>query len=363
MTIKPKKIKKIALITGVTGQDGSYLAELLLKKNYQVHGLIRRSSSPNTSRISKLIQDKNIFNKKFFTHYFDISDSTSITYLINEINPNEVYNLAAQSDVGLSFKMPNYTLSVNFEGTLYILDAIRQKKNSKIKFYQASTSELYGKVFETPQNESTPFYPRSPYAISKLCSYWITKNYREAYNLYACNGILYNHESPRRGENFVTRKITIGLSKIYLGIEKKLKLGNINAIRDWGHAKDYVEMMWLMLQQKKPKDYVVSTGKSYSVRDFINLASKYLKMKLEWKGRGIGEKAYWINPTFNKKYFKSNPIITISRKYFRPSEVDLLKGNSGLAMSELKWKPKISFEKLVKEMINNDINILKKNLK
>ena len=352
---------KVAIITGVTGQDGSYLAELLLSKKYYVHGLVRRTSTSNTSRIDNLLNNKKIYNKKFFVHYFDISDPSSITSIINKVKPDEVYNLAAQSDVGLSFKMPTYTLNVNVEGTIYLLDSIRLQKNKKIKFYQASSSELYGKVVETPQNELTPFYPRSPYAISKLCSYWITKNYREAYGTFACNGILYNHESPRRGQNFVTRKITIGLAKIFLGIENNLKLGNLNAKRDWGHAKDYVEMMWLMLQQKKPKDYVVSTGKCYSVREFIFYASGYLGMKIKWEGKGVKEKGFWINPTLNKKFFKLNPIITISKKYFRPSEVDLLKGDSSLAAKELKWKPKVTFEKLVKEMVMNDIKILKNN--
>ncbi len=354
---------KVAIITGVTGQDGSYLAELLLSKNYEVHGLVRRTSSSNSSRIKHLLDNKKIYNKSFFLHYFDVSDSFLINNLVNKILPDEIYNLAAQSDVGMSFKMPTYTMNVNIEGVLNILESIRGIKRKKIKFYQASTSELFGKVQAEPQKEDTPFYPRSPYAISKLCSFWITKNYREAYKIFSCNGILYNHESPRRGERFVTKKITQGLAKIYLGIETNLQLGNLNAKRDWGHANDYVRAMWLMLQQKKPKDYIISTGESYSVREFIIESSLFLGMKIRWSGEGLNEVGFWVNPKKNLKYFKKNPIISISKKYFRPTEVDILRGDPSLAKKNLKWKPKVKFSDLVKEMINYDLNSLKNKIK
>ncbi len=334
---------KKALIFGITGQDGSYLAEFLLKKKYKVHGVKRKSSSFNTDRVDH-IYEKN--NKNFFLHYGDLTDSLSVNSLINIIKPNEIYNLAAQSHVAVSFSIPSYTAKVDAIGCLNILEAIKSSgMGKKIKFYQAGTSEMFGKVLETPQTEKTPFYPRSPYGVSKVFSYWITKNYRESYNMFACNGILFNHESPRRGETFVTRKITIGLSKIKLGLQKKLVLGNIYSKRDWGHAKDYVEAQWLILQNKRPDDFVIATGKQYSVKYFINLVAKELKMKIFWRGKGINEKAYDHN---------NKIIIECSKKYFRPSEVDTLLGNSNKAKRILKWRPKISIKELVREMVKKD---------
>ncbi|MDA7783954.1 GDP-mannose 4,6-dehydratase [Candidatus Pelagibacter sp.] len=342
-------MKKKALIFGVTGQDGSYLAEFLLKKNYIVHAVKRKSSSLNTDRIDYLYDNN---KKSFFLHYGDLTDATSIFQLINSIKPNEVYNLAAQSHVAVSFVIPNYTANVDAIGCLNILEAIKSSTlKNKIKFYQAGTSEMFGKVLEIPQTEKTPFYPRSPYGVSKVFSHWMTINYRESYKIFACNGILFNHESPRRGETFVTRKITIGLSKIKLGLEKKLVLGNLNAKRDWGHAKDFVEAQWLILQQKKPGDYVIATGEQYSVKDFINLSARYLGMKIFWKGKGINEKG------FNEK---GKVIIECNKKYFRPTEVETLLGDSKKARRLLKWKPKISFKRLVAEMIESDLNKLNK---
>ena len=342
-------MKKKALIFGVTGQDGSYLTELLLKKNYIVHAVKRKSSSLNTSRIDHIYLNH---GKKFLLHYGDLTDAVSIQKLIANIKPNEIYNLAAQSHVAVSFEIPNYTANVDAIGCLNILEAIKSLKlEKKTKFYQAGTSEMFGKVLETPQSEKTPFYPRSPYGVSKVFSHWITVNYRESYGIFACNGILFNHESPRRGETFVTRKISIGLSKIKLGLQKKLVLGNLNAKRDWGHAKDYVEAQWLMLQQKYPDDYVVASGRNYSVKQFINEAAKILNMKLTWKGKGIRTKAY-----YNRKC-----IIECSKKYFRPSEVDQLLGNPTKAKRKLRWKIKIGFKQLVSEMINNDLENLKNN--
>ena len=342
-------MKKKAFITGVTGQDGSYLAEFLLKKNYIVHAVKRKSSSLNTDRIDHLYDNN---KKSFFLHYGDLTDPTSIFQLINSIKPNEVYNLAAQSHVAVSFVIPNYTANVDAIGCLNILEAIKSSKlTNKIKFYQAGTSEMFGKVLEIPQTEKTPFYPRSPYGVSKVFSHWMTINYRESYKMFACNGILFNHESPRRGETFVTRKITIGLSKIKLGLEKKLVLGNLNAKRDWGHAKDFVEAQWLILQQKKPGDYVIATGEQYSVKDFINLSARYLGMKIFWKGKGVNEKG------FNEK---GKIIIECNKKYFRPTEVETLLGDSKKARSLLKWKPKISFKSLVAEMIESDLTKLNK---
>jgi GDPmannose 4,6-dehydratase len=341
-------MKKKALIFGVTGQDGSYLAEFLLKKNYIVHGVKRKSSSYNTSRIDHLIDT----NKNFYLHYGDVTDASLINALINTIKPNEIYNLSAQSHVAVSFSMPDYSSSVNAIGCLRILEAIKLSKlKNKIKFYQAGTSEMFGKVSQVPQNEKTPFYPRSPYGVSKLFAHWITINYRESYNLFACNGILFNHESPRRGETFVTRKITIGLTRIKLGLQKKIILGNLNAKRDWGHAKDYVEAQWLILQQPKPDDYVIATGKNYTVKEFITKCAKILKIKIYWKGQGIKTKAYDE---------KGNCIIECSKKYFRPAEVDTLLGDCTKAKKILKWKPKISFENLVKEMINCDLQKARK---
>ena len=338
---------KKALIFGITGQDGSYLAEFLLKKKYKVHGVKRKSSSLNTDRINHIYKDN---SKNFFLHYGDLTDAVSINRLINLIKPDEIYNLAAQSHVAVSFIIPNYTANVDALGCLNILEAIKSSGLiKKIKFYQAGTSEMFGKVMENPQSEKTPFYPRSPYGVSKVFSHWMTINYRESYNMFACNGILFNHESPRRGETFVTRKITIGLAKIRLGLEKKLTLGNISAKRDWGHAKDYVEAQWLILQQKKPDDFVIATGKQFSVKHFINIVAKELKMKIIWRGTGINEKAY------DKK---NNIIIECSKKYFRPSEVQTLLGSPLKARKVLKWKPKISIEALAKEMVQNDLKLL-----
>ena len=342
-------MKKKALIFGVTGQDGSYLTEFLLKKKYIVHAVKRKSSSLNTDRIDHLYDNN---KKSFFLHYGDLTDATSIFQLINSIKPNEVYNLAAQSHVAVSFVIPNYTANVDAIGCLNILEAIKSSKlTNKIKFYQAGTSEMFGKVLEIPQTEKTPFYPRSPYGVSKVFSHWMTINYRESYKMFACNGILFNHESPRRGETFVTRKVTIGLSKIKLGLEKNLVLGNLNAKRDWGHAKDFVEAQWLILQQKKPDDYVIATGEQHSVKDFINLSAKYLGMKISWKGKGVNEKG------FDEK---GKIIIKCSKKYFRPTEVETLLGDSKKARRLLKWKPKISFKKLVAEMIESDLAKLKR---
>jgi len=341
--------KKVALITGITGQDGSYLAELLLKKNYIVHGIIRRSSSFNTGRIDHLYQEPQTKVKTFYLHYGDMTDSLSLQRIIENILPDEIYNLAAQSHVAVSFEEPEYTANSDALGVLRILEIIRQIKIKKIRFYQAGTSELFGKVQEIPQSEKTSFYPRSPYAAAKLYAHWITINYREAYNIYACNGILFNHESPRRGETFVTKKITKALCKIKLKKQKKLYLGNIYAKRDWGHAKDYVEAQWLMLQQKKPDDYVIATGKTYSVKYFIDKAAKYLNLKLKWKGKGINTKAYDE---------KGNCIIECDKKYFRPTEVDILLGNADKAKKKLKWKPKTNINALVKEMIDSDLKNL-----
>ena len=345
---------KIALITGITGQDGSYLAEFLLKKGYQVHGIKRRSSLINTDRIDHLYQDTQEINRKFVLHHGDLTDSTSLIRIIQEVQPNEIYNLAAQSHVAVSFEEPEYTANSDALGALRILEAIRiLKLEKKTRYYQASTSELYGAVQETPQTEKTPFYPRSPYGVAKLYAYWITVNYREAYGIYACNGILFNHESPVRGETFVTRKITRALVRIKLGLQKNLYLGNLNALRDWGHARDFVEAQWLMLQQKNPEDFVIATGKQYSVRDFVNLASKNLDMKIEWKGKGLDEVGS----------FNSEDIIKIDPRYFRPTEVETLLGDASKAKEKLNWVPKISLEQLVKEMIDEDLRLAKNDKK
>ena len=341
---------KKALITGITGQDGSYLAELLLSKGYEVHGIKRRTSLINTDRIDHLYQNPNEQSRRFILHYGDLTDSLSLTRTINDVQPDEIYNLGAQSHVAVSFEEPEYTANSDALGTLRILEAIRiLKLNQKTKFYQASTSELYGAVKEIPQSEKTPFYPRSPYAISKLYAYWITINYREAYGLYACNGILFNHESPVRGETFVTRKITRALTRIKLGLQKKLYIGNLDAMRDWGHAKDFVEAQWLMLQQAKPEDFVIATGRQHSVRDFINLASKNLDMKIEWRGKKSKEIGY-CNGEENVK---------VDPRYYRPTEVETLLGDASKAKEKLNWSPKISFEELVKEMIGHDLKIAK----
>jgi GDPmannose 4,6-dehydratase len=354
--------KKIALITGITGQDGSYLCDFLLKKNYIVHGVKRRSSSINTQRLDHLYIDPH--NKtNFFLHYGDIIDANNILELIKITKPDEIYNLAAQSHVLTSFKTPDYTTQVNALGTLRILESIKILGiKDKTKFYQASTSELFGNSNIKKQNENTPFNPRSPYATSKLYAYYITKNYREAYGFFAVNGILFNHESPRRGETFVTRKITIGLNKIALGIEKKLYLGNINSYRDWGHAKDYAEMQWKMLQNKKPKDYVIATGRPYTVKFFVEECCKFLDVKIAWSGKNEKETA--IVKKFNPKKCPGlkigNRIIEIDKKYFRPNEVNYLNGDSSRAQKELGWKPKSNIYQLAKEMMNEDYKLVKK---
>jgi len=341
---------KKALITGITGQDGSYLAELLLEKGYEVHGIIRRASTFNTERIDHLYQDPHEEDIRFFLHYGDMTDSSNLSRLIERVQPDEIYNLAAQSHVAVSFEMPEYTADVVGVGTLRLLDAIKDA-HIKTKFYQASTSELYGKVQEVPQNENTPFYPRSPYACAKLYAYWIVKNYREAYNLYAVNGILFNHESPRRGETFVTRKITRAVAHIVNGLQDKLYLGNLNAKRDWGYAKDYVELMWLMLQQEKPDDYVAATGETHTVREFAELAFKHAGIELEWEGEGVEEKG------IDKKTGKV--LVEVDPKYFRPAEVDLLIGDPSRAKRELGWEPRVTFEELVKIMVEADLEAIK----
>jgi len=339
--------KKIALIFGITGQDGSYLAELLIKKGYFVHGVKRRSSSLNTRRVDHIYQDPHEKKRNFFLHYGDVTDAISVSSLIKKIKPNEIYNLAAQSHVSVSFEVPEYTANADAIGALRILEAIKFHGFEKItKFYQAGTSEMFGKVKEIPQNEKTPFYPRSPYGVAKVYAHWITINYREAYNIFACNGILFNHESPVRGETFVTRKIVIALCKIKNGLQKKLYLGNLDAKRDWGHAKDYVEAMWKMLQKKTPNDYVISTGKQYSVKQFVNLVLNELKIKFLWKGKGINSKCYDST---------GKCIVECDKEYYRPLEVDTLLGDSRKAKKELNWKPKIKINGLVKEMVNHEL--------
>ena len=336
-----------ALITGVTGQDGAYLSELLLDKGYEVHGMKRRSSMFNTARIDHLFHDIHEQGKPFYLHHGDMTDSSSLTHIIQKVRPDEIYNLAAQSHVAVSFEEPEYTANSDALGTLRVLEAIRiLGLEEKTRFYQASTSELYGLVQETPQKETTPFYPRSPYAVAKLYSYWITVNYREAYDMYACNGVLFNHESPIRGETFVTRKITRALARIKLGLQKCLYIGNLNALRDWGHAKDYVEMQWLMLQQEKPEDFVIATGVQHSVRDFIEKAAHKLEIKIEWKGQGENEKGYDAD---------GNCIVEVDPRYFRPTEVETLLGDASKAKERLGWAPKISFDELVSEMVSEDL--------
>ncbi len=335
---------KKAIITGITGQDGSYLSELLLDKGYEVHGIVRRSSSLNTGRIAHLLEGPG--NSNLFLHYGDLTDSGSLSKLLYKIQPEEIYNLGAQSHVKVSFDVPEYTSDANALGTLRLLDAIKEV-NPLSKYYQASSSELFGKVREVPQNENTPFYPRSPYAAAKLYAYLITVNYREAYNLFACNGILFNHESPRRGETFVTRKITLGISSILNGKLDKLTLGNLDAKRDWGFAGDYVEAMWLMLQQPSPDDYVIATGETHTVREFCELAFKHVGITLSWEGEGISEKGFDSN--------SGRELINVSSEYFRPTEVDLLLGNPEKAKSKLNWNQKVSFEELVKLMVESDL--------
>ena len=342
-------MKKKALITGITGQDGSYLAEFLLKKGYIVHGIKRKSSTFNTSRIDHIYKDVHQASN-FFLHYGDLTDSNSIVNVLSKIRPHEVYNLGAQSHVGHSFEIPEYTAEVTGIGTLRVLEALRFLNLKKTKFYQASTSELFGLVQEVPQKETTPFYPRSPYAVAKLYAYWITVNYREAYEIYACNGILFNHESPVRGETFVTRKITRALARIRLGLQDCLYLGNLNALRDWGHAKDYVEMQWLMLQQESPEDFVIASGIQYSVRDFINQAANVLDMKIKWGGEGLNEIGTWNSKT----------IIKVDPKYFRPTEVETLLGDASKARKKLGWQPKITFNEMVEEMTLSDLKSAEK---
>ena len=355
--------QKIALITGVTGQDGAYLAEFLLKKNYKVHGLKRRSSSFNTDRIDHLYQDPHIDNLNFVLHYGDMIDSTNLIRIIQEIQPDEIYNLAAMSHVHVSFDMPEYTANADGLGTLRLLEAIRiLGLEKKTRIYQASTSELYGKVQEVPQTETTPFYPRSPYAVAKMYAYWIIVNYREAYNIYACNGILFNHESPIRGETFVTRKITRAVSKIALGMHDKFYLGNLDAKRDWGHAKDYIRMMWMILQADTPEDWVIATGTTTTVRDFVKLAFEEIGVTLKFKGTGKEEKAYVATSTNpNYKLEIGKEVLSVDSRYFRPTEVDLLIGDATKAKEKLGWMPKIKLPELVKEMMQSDLKLMKKN--
>ena len=342
---------KTALITGVTGQDGAYLAELLLEKGYVVHGIKRRTSLFNTDRIDHLFQDPHKSDGRFVLHHGDMTDSSSLIHIIQKIQPDEIYNLAAQSHVAVSFEEPEYTANSDALGALRILEAIRiLGLEKKTRFYQASTSELYGLVQETPQKETTPFYPRSPYAVAKLYAYWITVNYREAYGIYACNGILFNHESPIRGETFVTRKITRALARIKLGLQDDLYLGNLDAKRDWGHAKDYVEMQWLMLQQEQAEDFVIATGVQYSVRDFVDAAANELGMDLEWHGSGVEEKGFWMNSPNGRRL-----AVAVDPRYFRPTEVETLLGNPSKAKEKLCWTPKISFDELVAEMVREDL--------
>jgi GDPmannose 4,6-dehydratase len=344
-------MKKIALIFGITGQDGSYLAELLISKGYLVHGVKRRSSSLNTGRVDHIYQDPHEKVRNFFLHYGDVTDAISVSTLIKKIKPDEIYNLAAQSHVSVSFEVPEYTANADAVGALRILEAIKFHGFEKqTKFYQAGTSEMFGKVQQIPQTEKTPFYPRSPYGVAKVYAHWITVNYREAYNIFACNGILFNHESPRRGETFVTRKIVIALCKIKLGLQNKLYLGNLDSKRDWGHAKDYVVAMWKMMQQKKPSDYVIATGKQYSVKQFVNLVLKELKINFYWKGTGIKSKCFTDS---------NRCIIECDKAYFRPLEVDTLLGNAKKAKKELKWIPKNKIDDLVQDMIKSELSKIK----
>ena len=342
--------KKVALITGVTGQDGAYLAESLLKKGYEVHGIKRRASSFNTDRIDHLYKDPHEKSRKFILHYGDLTDATNLIRIIQEVQPDEIYNLAAQSHVAVSFETPEYTANSDAIGTLRLLEAIRiLGLEKKTRFYQASTSELFGKVQEIPQKETTPFYPRSPYAAAKLYSYWITVNYREAYGIYACNGILFNHESPIRGETFVTRKITRAVARIKLGLQDKIYLGNLDAKRDWGHARDYVEAQWLILQQDEPEDFVIATGKQYSVRDFVNAAFKEVGVTVRWEGEGVNEKGYNAD--------SGALLVEVDTRYFRPTEVETLLGDPTKAKEKLGWVAKTSLEDMVAEMVRDDLRI------
>jgi GDPmannose 4,6-dehydratase len=342
-------MSKVALVSGITGQDGSYLAEFLLGKGYEVHGIKRRASLFNTDRIDHLYQDPHVQNRRFFLHYGDLTDSTNLIRIVQQVQPDEIYNLAAQSHVAVSFETPEYTANADGIGTLRFLEAIRiLGLEKKSRFYQASTSELYGLVQEVPQRETTPFYPRSPYAVAKLYAYWITVNYREAYGLYACNGILFNHESPLRGETFVTRKITRAIARIKLGLQQKLYLGNMDSLRDWGHARDYVEMQWLMLQQEQPEDYVIATGQQHSVREFVEAACAKVDIQVTWKDEGEDEKGYDQN---------GNCIVEIDPRYYRPTEVESLLGDPTKAQARMGWKPKVSFAELVAEMMQEDLKV------
>ncbi len=344
---------KVALITGITGQDGAYLAEFLLEKGYEVHGIKRRASSFNTDRIDHLYQDPHETGRKFILHYGDLSDSSNLIRIVQQVQPDEIYNLGAQSHVAVSFESPEYTADTVGLGALRVLEAIRiAGLEKKTRFYQASTSELYGDVREIPQKETTPFYPRSPYAVAKLYAYWITVNYREAYGMYACNGILFNHESPIRGETFVTRKITRALSRVSLGLQDCLYLGNMNSLRDWGHAKDYVEMQWLMLQQDEPEDFCIATGVQYSVRDFVNAAYDHLGKSIRWAGEGVDEKGYDAET--------GQCIVAVDPRYFRPTEVETLLGDPSKAREKLGWVPKVTFEEMVHEMMENDLELAKR---
>ena len=348
-------MKKKALITGVTGQDGAYLAELLLSKGYEVHGVKRRASLFNTDRIDHLYQDKHRDNVNFYLHHGDLTDATNLIRIIQEVQPNEIYNLGAQSHVKVSFEVPEYTANSDAVGTLRLLEAVRiLKLEKKVKFYQASTSELYGKAQEIPQSENTPFYPRSPYGVAKLYAYWIVKNYREAYGMYACNGILFNHESPLRGETFVTRKITRAVAKISLGIQDKIYIGNLNSQRDWGHARDYVEGMWLMLQQEKPEDYVLATGVTTTVRDFCYMAFSEVGIEIKWEGEGNQEKGVDVST--------GKVLVEVDPNYYRPTEVDLLIGDATKAKEQLNWQPKVTVPSLVKEMVASDVTLFEKEI-
>lgn len=338
---------KKALITGITGQDGAYLAEFLLNRGYEIHGIKRRSSSFNTARIDHLYQDPHDEDRRLILHYGDLTDSTSLLHIVQKVQPDEIYNLAAQSHVQVSFEEPEYTANADALGTLRLLEAIRiLRLQRKTRFYQASTSEMFGLVQQTPQRETTPFHPRSPYGVAKLYAHWITVNYREAYGLFACSGILFNHESPMRGETFVTRKITRALARIKVGLQKQLYLGNMNALRDWGHARDYVEAQWLMLQQEQPRDYVIATGEQHSVRDFVSLAASILKIPLEWRGQDVDEKAYGPD---------GQVVVAVDPRYFRPAEVETLLGDAAIARRELGWRPRIGFHALVEEMVREDL--------
>ena len=357
--------KKCALITGVTGQDGSYLAEFLLDKDYKVHGIKRRMSSFNTQRIDHIYEDLHDSDSDFVLHYGDLSDRSNLIRIVEEVQPDEIYNLAAQSHVAVSFESPEYTADIDALGPLRLLEAIRiLGLKDSVRYYQASTSELYGLVQETPQTENTPFYPRSPYGVAKLYAYWITKNYRESYGMYACNGILFNHESPRRGETFVTRKITMGLSRIAMGLQNCLFLGNLNAMRDWGHAEDYVKMQWMMLQQEEPKDYVIATGEQFSVRDFVHWSAEALGINIEFSGNGENEIGIVasLEGNFEGSLKVGDEIIKVDSKYYRPSEVETLLGDPGLAKLELGWEPEITVRQMCKEMIDADLKLAKQEL-